>query len=918
MKSVAGCLVCLFAGTVWGQQYTISTFAGGTPAPVEAAAVSLALAPPGRVATDPSGNLYFTALNSVYKVDAMGNAIRVAGNGRAGFGGDKGPALSAELNGPQGIFITSAGDVYIADTGNNRIRLVSGGTITTIAGTGVAGVSGDFSDPLMAQLHLPMAVALDGQGNVYICDTGNNEVRMISQGVLLPFAGDYIQGYSGDGGSPNGSALNSPTDIAFDAAGDMFIADSGNARVREITNGTISSIIGAVTGSTINFVEGGSATGTLLTAVRSIAVDSGGDIVYLTDSDANRVRKVVSSKITTVAGTGPSGFTGDGGMATSAQLNYPASVAVDPAGNVYFVDLSNARVRKVNTSGVISTVAGNGTGHYSGDGGSAQSAQMNGPSGLAFSAGVLEVADTNNQRVRAINSNGIISTLAGTGAPGSGGDSAAASAAQLWYPGGVSVDGSGNVFIADTANQRVRKVTPGGTITTFAGSGTGGYGGDGGPAATANLNSPAAVLAAPNGIVYIADYNNHAIRKVSAAGTITTVAGNGRPGYAGDGNQAALAQLNSPSGLALDPAGNLYVADTGNHVVRVIDAGGNIHTFAGTGQLGDSGDGAQATAAQLISPVGIAIDALGNVLITDGGAGKVRLVNRSGVITTIAGTGKVGYSGDGGAATSAQFNSLAGITIDPAGNIYLADSGNFAIRMLQLTSSTPGSGAVTNSASNSLGAVAPGELITLYGTGLGPEQIMMGVPDDQGVYPAQVGGAAVYINGIPARLVYSWTNQIAAQVPFEATPAPGSLTVHYGGQVALQIPLQVAATAPALFSIDGSGVGQAWAINQDGVMNSSATPAAAGSTITVFANGLGLMSPNLQDGTNGPGQPVEQVTASIGAQPATVQAQGLSGLAPGMVMITIQVPSGVSGPTVPITISAGGSSSQTGLSIAVQ
>jgi uncharacterized protein (TIGR03437 family) len=920
MRFLAGLVVCLPLSTLWAQQYVISTVAGGSPAPTSAAATSVALGQPGRVALDPSGNVYFTALNSVFRLDSSGNAIRIAGNGRPGFSGDNGPAPSAQLNSPQGLAIDSAGDVYVADTGNQRVRLISQGIITTVAGNGQAGSAGDYGDPLQAQLHQPMAVALDSSNTLYICDTANNVIRTISQGIIFPFAGNYIPGFSHDGNAANVAALNIPTDMVFDINGNMFIADSGNGRIREVSNTVITSLIGPVTSVPTGYVEGGSATATILTNPRSVAVDSAGN-VYIADTDVNRIRKVTIAKgiINTYVGTGNPGFSGDGGAATSAQMNSPSDLVIDSSGNLYFVDFANARVRKVTNSGTISTVAGNGIGRYSGDGTAAQSALMFSPSAVATGPnGAFYIADTNNQRIRGVVSSGIISTVAGNGSAGFSGDGAAPASAQVNFPGGVAVDAAGNIYVADSANQRVRKIA-GGVISTLAGNGTGGYGGDGGAAASAQLNFPVSVTADTSGNVYIADFNNNVIRKVSAAGVISTVAGNGTAGYSGDGGPATSAQLSGPTGVALDPAGNLFIADSANHSVRKVNPAGNISTLAGTGILGDSGDGGAASQGQLASPVGVATDSSGNIYIADSGAGKVRLVTGGGLILTIAGGGGLGYSGDGGPAVGAQFNSLSGIALDATGNVYLADSGNNAIRFLQLVASVPSTGMVTNGASDLPGTIAPGEIVTVFGNGIGPTQLTPFTPDANGNIPTQVAGATVYIGGIPAPILYTWTNQASVIVPYEVTPGSSAVTVSYGGQVSLELPVKVAPTAPGLFTADQSGKGQAMALNENGTINSASTPVAEGTVVIVYMTGAGLVTPPQPDGVYALVQPILPATATLGGQ--TVPVQYVAGdytLTPGVIRVYIRVPGGISGSAVPVVVTIGGVSTQPGVTVAVK
>ncbi len=330
--------------------------------------------------------------------------------------------------------------------------------------------------------------------------------------------------------------------------------------------------------------------------------------------------------IITIAGNGTQGYSGDGGSAISAKLDHPEGVAIDVAGNLYIADLSNHVIRKVNTSGIISTFAGTGTAGYSGDGGPATSA-------------------------------------------------------KLFSPRGVAIDAAGNLYIAELINHVIRKINTSGIISTFAGTSTAGYSGDGGPATSAKLYLPASVAIDAIGNIYFTDHGNNVVRKVNTSGIISTIAGTGTAGYSGDGGSATSAKLNEPTGLDIDALGNVYIADYINNVVRKINTSGIISTFAGTGIAGYSGDGGPATSAKLYWPAGIAVDAFGNLYISDVNNSVIRKVNTSGIISTFAGTGIIGYSGDGGLATMAQLSScLSGLAIDIAGNLYIADRDNNVIR----------------------------------------------------------------------------------------------------------------------------------------------------------------------------------------------------------------------------------------------
>jgi len=332
--------------------------------------------------------------------------------------------------------------------------------------------------------------------------------------------------------------------------------------------------------------------------------------------------------ITTVAGNGTSGDSGDGGPATDAQIDNPEGAALDATGNIYIADSYNSRIRKVDTNGIITTVAGNGTSGDSGDGGPATDAQLSRPTAVALDdAGNFYIADRGNHCIRKVDTNGIITTFAANGVPGYSGDGGLATDAQLLWPSGVALDAAGNLYIADSDNDRIRKVDTSGIITTFAGNGIYDYGGDGGPATDAQLREPKGVALDAAGNLYIVDTNNDSIRKVDTGGIITTFAGRG-PGWAplGDGGPATDAQLKYPEGVALDAAGNLYIADRSNHRIRKVDTSGIITTVAGNGISGYSGDGGPATDAQLKYPDGVALDASGNLYVVSKRNDRIRRV----------------------------------------------------------------------------------------------------------------------------------------------------------------------------------------------------------------------------------------------------------------------------------------------------
>jgi sugar lactone lactonase YvrE len=777
-------------------------------------------------AVDSAGNLYIVdyAHERIRVVNTQSSSITiagvtipagdiatVAGDGTGGYSGDNGPATSAELYGPNAVAVDSAGNIYIADDYNGRIRKVNtSGTITTVAGNGTGGYSGDGGLATSAELNAPTGVAVDDVGNLFIVDYGNQRIRKVNtSGTITTVAGNGTEGYSGDNGPATSAELNSPWDMAVDSAGNLYIADNGNARIRVVNTQSSSITIAGVTipAADIATVAGngtygysgdnGPATSAELDSPYGVAVDSAGN-VYIADSDNHRIRAVdTSGTITTVAGNGTAGYSGDNGPATSAEISGAFDVVVDGAGNLYIEDSGNNRVRRVSPQvglgsvsvgqssptfsfafsfsatvqvgsvavlmqgasgkdfqlvasgttcaagsysagssctvnvtfsplapgvrngavvlygatpanavatayisgtgvgpaidfgpGIISTVAGDGTVGYGGDNSAATSAELDEPTDVVFNgAGDLYIADDLNQRIRQVTPAGIITTVAGAGTAGYSGDNGPATSAELNIPYGVVVDGAGNLYIGDTYNHRIREVTPGGIISTVAGNGTPGYNGDNIPATSAELYFPNAVAFDTADNLYIADTHNNRIREVSAAtGVITTVAGTGTAGYSGDGGPATSAELDDASGVALDAAGNVYIADYLNNRVRMVSAAtGAITTVAGTGTAGYSGDGGPAASAELNTPHDVVVDAAGNLYIADWGNNRVRRVNAAtGLITTVVGTGTAVYNGDNITATSADLNPL-GMVFDNAGNLYIADDSNARIRKVDVS-----------------------------------------------------------------------------------------------------------------------------------------------------------------------------------------------------------------------------------------
>ncbi len=642
-------------------------------------------------AFDANGNLLFADNNRVRRISAAdGGVTTVAGNGSAGFTGDGGPATLAAVNAAFGIAVDPQGNVFVADLGNAAVRRISpSGIISTVAGTGAAGSQGGENVPAtQAQLSFPSAIAVDGAGNLFIADAGNNRVRRVdlTTGLITTYAGTGAAGAPLENVPATQSPLRTPLGIALDGAGNLVVADRDNQRVRRIdrATGQIRTIAG--TGATGAAGDGGPATQATLNGPSSLAADGSGN-VYVSCRFSNSVRRITpGGSIDLVAGTGAAGYSGDGGPASLAALNEPSGLAVDSSGSLYVFDLRNFRIRRVDAgTRLIATFAGNGSPN-SGDGGPAVAAGLSQPADVARdSAGNLFIANFSADTVKRIAAgSGRITTVAGTGVRGGEGDGLPATQAQLEIPGAVAVDGAGNLYIAETQGNRIRRVdVQTGLISRFAGTGTRGLSGDGGPATQAAINYPTDVVVDPAGNVYVADFGNTCVRRISAGGTITPYAGScGVVGSTGDGGPATRALLAGPAGLALDASGGLLIADQENNKIRYVTPGGIIRTLAGTGVAGHTGDGGAATQATLSKPTGVAVDAAGNVLVAERGNHTIRRVTVDGRILAVAGTGSPGFSGDGGPAAEAALNTPLQIAVSPGGDAFVADQQNGRIRSI--------------------------------------------------------------------------------------------------------------------------------------------------------------------------------------------------------------------------------------------
>ncbi|HLI82468.1 MAG TPA: hypothetical protein VKV17_01050 [Bryobacteraceae bacterium] len=856
------------------------------------------------VAVDFAGNIYLSDTDNhlVRKIDTAGNISTVAGTCSAGYSGDGGPATSAQLNQPYGVAVDKAGNVYVADYGNNRVRkIATNGIITTVAGNGQALEGADGGAAANTPLLTPRNIAVDSAGNLYISEfQGHCVKRVAPAGTISTVAGIGIEGYAGDGGPAAQAQLNYPLGVAVDPAGALYIADSQNNRVRRVSGGIITTVLGPGR-------QPSNPASSPLDPV-GLAVDSSGTL-YVTDlylglGYANLASSAGAPAFTTI----PIGPPEVGAL----------DVAVDAAGNVYATLGNQILVGTTgNPFGTQLWKAGGNPANRNpqllagstgiGDGGPAIQAQLNEPWGLALDAmGNLYIADSRHQRVRRISPSGQIATLAGTVA-GFAGDNGPATAAKLNVPAGLAVDGAGNVYVADAGNNRVREITAGGQIQTVVGCGTplecgtSALGHDGSPGPQMPLLQPDGVCTGRNGVLYVVDTENNRVLRAPAGGVVTTAAGNGTPGYIGDGGPAPEAELNFPTACASDSAGDLFIADTGNNAIRKVTPDGRIATVAGTGTPGFSGDGGPATAAALAGPTGIAVTDDGNIYIADGNNYRIRKVTPDGAIQTILGAGAV------------PLGFPDGIALDGSGNVYVADSRrNVVLKLTPTTAPDPQGGGTpvstpltaASAAGGQAGSVAPGELISIYGVGLGPQTGVSATISPGGTLPTTLGGTQVQFDGVPAPILYAQAGQVNAQVPYGVAPGGSTnMVVFYNGQQAGALTLPVAGTAPALFPV---------VVNQDGSLNSQSNPAPQNSIVTLYGTGEGLTNwvnvPGLPAPTSPPfPQPQAAVSLTMAGLPAQIL---FAGSAPGLVG-TIQVnartpggflPSG----QVPLVLTVGG------------
>lgn len=936
----------------------INHFAGGGPALGDGGPATQAfLSSPRAAVADAAGNVYIADWGNhrVRRVAPNGVITTITGTDQGGFSGDGGPAVQAQIYGPVALALDRAGNLYIADDENRRVRKValSTGIITTVAGNGSAGFAGDGGPALAAQLNRIRGLAVDAEGNLYISDASNHSVRRVAAGtgIITRYAG--LPNGQCCGGGENVPALEvglrEPSALAVDAAGDLLITQYIYGVVLKVarTTGLLTTVVG---GATDEPFTGAAPTRVRFFDLQGIALDPQGNLVFaerfrvwkvwpFVIDDPAPLRVTITNPATATYQTSTGGVTLEGTLSLKSTVTHlvcandrgdsrvyseriwfrdgrwmcPMFLAPGPnrlTATVFDVWGNRASAtREVNfqvaaSARTLAGMPGNRginsfvSGSFSGDGGAAVGARLNNPSAVAVDAeGSLYIADTGNNRVRKITPAGIISTLAGTGLLAQLGDGGPAMQATLNQPRGVTVDAAGNVYIADTGQHRIRKVTPAGIISTVAGAGVAGFAGDGGPATAAQLNAPLALALDAAGNLYISDTGNHRVRKVTSTGIISSVVGGGY-GYNGDGGPAAQAQLKTPRGVVVDAAGNLFVADADNYRIRKIAPSGIISTVVGTGEAGGVSFEEPALSARLTGPSALALDAQGRLYFTDIG---VYQVGADGIVRHLAGDNVVGpFRDDGGPASSLLAFRPPGLALDQAGNLYIADPQYHRVVLVAAWQAVVS----VHAASYSSAALAPEAIVAAFGSNLATTtQAATSLP-----LPPMLGGTSVRVRDSQnverlAPLFFVSPTQLNYQIPAGTANGLAVLLVSNGQGSVAQESIFIETVAPGLFSANSSGQGVAAAT----LLRVRSNGAQSFEPVAIFdpaQNRLVTRALSFGDdqlylilfGTGLRQRPaLASLTASVGGEPVEVLFAGAQGSLAGLDQINLALPRSLAG-----------------------
>lgn len=909
------------------------------------------------------GNLYVTSPGVVFKVATSNGAITVlAGNDVSGFGGDGGPATQAQVGIATGIALDSNGNIFFVDGQRVREITVADGKINTIAGTGNAGAATDNVSPLATNFYFPSGLAIDSSNNIYIADNDNFRVRKISGGVITTIlgTGTYHQAAPGPAKS---SPIGVPEALAFDASGNLYVSDIGFQQILKVdTSGNVTQIAGQQ--AAFGFTDGPAAT-TYLDQPYGIAADGSGGL-YIAEFQSCRIRHLSGGSITTIAGMLHYG--GDNGPASAALLYNPRAQVMDAQGNVYILDASNYRVRKVAAGGAITTFAGNGTPNPPTPGAAAStslpplySMAIDGAGNLYLGGGGV---------IYKVTSSGTISLFAGAGslgAAGTAGDGGPALKATFGYVTALAVDSSGNVYVGDQQLARIRKITTDGNINNFAGTGTTANSGDGGLATSAGIYSNGSLAVDAKGNVYIGSSN--VVRMVTTGGIISTVAGNGTAGSPSDGAIARTAPFTYANGMAADAAGNLFLTSADLHIYK-LDTAGVIHIIAGAGKSNLT-NGAIATSISGIFGNGISVSGAGDLLVADSGNSVIRQLvldsptgivaaggnNQSGAVgtalstpitVTVSGRGGVNVPGvtvnftvtsgsatlsttssttdsSGTAGVGVTFGSTAGTVIITA---TIAGSTLPAAQFTETATSTNpsctiGTPVITSVRSltdfGGLSTFGSGSWLEVKGTNLATDARLWAGGDFQGNNaPIGLDGSTVSINGNAGFVEYISPGQINVQAPADPATGAVAITVTNCAGTSPAVTVQKTAIAPGVLATSAFNIGGKQylvALYQDGVTyvgNSGLIagvpfrPAKPGDQITVYGIGFGGVTP-----ASAPGVIVTQqnavpgLTVSFGQIPATTTYAGLAPGNIGLYQFDITVPNVPNG-DYQINMSVGG------------
>ncbi|MCC6340759.1 MAG: SMP-30/gluconolactonase/LRE family protein [Bryobacterales bacterium] len=841
-------------------------------------------------------------------------------------GSDPASSPAGTLLDVRGIAIGPSGTIFFSDAARHQVfRIPASGEITLLAGTGSPGFSGDGGDAVSAALNQPYGLAADAAGNVYIADLRNARVRRVdAKGRITTVAGGGALAVGVIPTPAVAASLKAPRNLSLDSAGNLYISDFLDHRVLRLgADGNLTAVAGNGTAG-----PAADSTGALagsLAYPAGIFLDSAG-VLYIADSGNHAIRIAAAGLMTTVRVQDASSF-----------LNLPVSVCADASRNLYAVSSGFDEAVRITPAGAATVLARD-----------ARDLACDASGNLLIASGTS---------IRRLSPPGMLSTVAGARGQFRG-EGVPATEALLHGPSDVQVDSTGALLITDTRNHRLRRVSAG-IISTIAGNGEAG---------TEFLSNPQAAAIGHDGSIYIADTGNHRVRRLSPDGRLTTVAGTGVAGFNGEAGDALRIQLSFPSGVAVDPSGQLHIADTGNHRIRRLMPNGSLVTVAGTGRKSFSGDGLGGLLASFDTPRGICFDKGGNLYIADSGNHRIRKMAPSGIVTTAAGDGRIselnlpsgvaasdsalyisdtgnhrirvlsaggeletiagvgtaGFDGDTGPALAAHLDEPAGISLDASGNVYVADRANHRIRKLTPAATSTGvppaelsAVRVSSAATLDSTAIAPGMLVTIQGASVGPASPSSGLVGPTGLLETTLGGTEVFFDGKAAPILYAQDNLINAQAPYQIKGQTSLIEIRRAGAAIARATVKLAAVAPGIFTSAG-GSGPATAFNEDYTINTSANPAPRGSLVTFYATGEGLTDPAGTDGKLAASPypvPLAPVKVTIAGEPAELAALASGATSPGVLQVTARVPAQAAPGAQSLVLTVGGTASQANVTL---